>query len=460
MNNFDEQIKDLEFEKEQNEMWHEDDDKLENVDQNAKIHYHPETPNIESLYLDYKSNDLILQPDYQRRFVWDKKKASNLIESILLNMPIPPIFISEENGKREVIDGQQRLASIFHFLDNTFISQTGELTTGFKLSKLRVLENLSGKKFAELDEIMQKTIKKRPLSVIVIEANTNKDIKFEMFNRLNSNITKLNNQELRNCLYRGKYNEFIKRLAQNETFKKLVNRPDYEKRMLNEELILFFTFLDMDYHQYRGNMKQLLNNNMDRNRNITDKDLNIKEEKFKKSADLIKTMFKDGEAFRVFGYDEKCGCYRFEKTKINQGLYLILMYWFTMYEKNQVMPYLDILREELLNLQTHNDEFINSITGSGTNNAASVLKKFDIWGNTIKNILGTPRNEPRTFSYELKQKLFEQNPTCSICGNKIHNIDDSEVDHIDCFSKGGFTIPENARLTHRHCNRSRGTKLI
>lgn len=459
MQNLEEQIKDLEIEKEQSEMWDEEDNALNISDKDLKIHSHPETPNVKSLYDDFKDGDLILQPDYQRRFVWDKKKASNLIESILLDIPIPPIFISEENGKREVIDGQQRLASIFHYMDNTFISSSGVQTSGFKLSKLKVLESLSGKKFKELNETQQKAIKKRALSVIVIEANTNKDIKFEMFNRLNSNITKLNNQELRNCLYRGKYNEFIKRLAQNDTFKKLINRPDYEKRMLTEELVLlYFTFLDKDYHQYKGNMKQLLNNNMENNKNITDKNLKDKEEKFKKSIDIIKMMFKDGEAFRIFGYDDKNKYYKFEKTKINQGLYLILMYWFSIYEKNQVMPYLDILREELLNLQTHNEDFVLSLTGSGTNNVSSILKKFDIWGNTVKNILDYPHSEPRIFSYQLKEQLFNENNTCSICGNKIHNIDDCEIDHIECFSKGGLTIAENARLTHRYCNRHRATK--
>ena len=189
-----------------------------------------------------------------------------------------------------------------------------------------------------------------------------------------------------------------------------------------------------------------------------EEEIKYKEEKFKKSIDIIKLMFKDGEAFRVFGYDEKNKCYSFEKTKINQGLYLILMYWFTMYEKNQIMPYLDILREELLNLQTHNDNFVFSLTGSGTNNASSVLTKFDIWGDSIKKILGYPHNQPRTFSYSLKEQLFNANKTCSICGNKIHNIDDCEVDHIECFSKGGLTVRENARLTHRYCNRHRATK--
>lgn len=63
-------------------------------------------------------------------------------------------------------------------------------------------------------------------------------------------------------------------------------------------------------------------------------------------------------------------------------------------------------------------------------------------------------------SYALKERLFNENNICSICNNKVHNIDDSEVDHKECYSKGGLAISENARLTHRHCNRSRGTKNL
>lgn len=459
MNNLsDKQIQELEFETELEEIeGAETEEEVQeglNLDlEKAAIVAERKDFTISSLCEKYHKGRLVLQPDYQRRFVWDQKKASNLIESLLLNIPVPPIFVADNNGKWEVIDGQQRLVSIFGFLDNKFKDKE------FKLSSLQILSKLSRKSYAELPENVQDQLTDKDLSVVLIRETSDKNVKFEMFNRLNTNITKLNNQELRNCLYRGVYNNFIKEMAQNETFKKLINRPEYETRMLTEELVLsFFVFLDMDYRQYKGGMKRLLNANMEKNQNIPLKLLKDKEEKFKKSVDIIKAMFRDGEAFRVFSYDEKNKRYRFEKTKINQGLYLILMYWFSIYSKEQIIPYLDVLREELLNLQVHNDEFRNALTGSGTNNAANVIKKFDIWGESVRNIIGYPRQEPRCFSYALKEDLFKENSTCALCKNKIHNVDDSEVDHICCYSKGGQTIPENARLVHRYCNRHRGNK--
>lgn len=415
---------------------------------------------IESLKNKRDRNQLILQPEYQRKYVWEKSKASNLIGSILLNIPIPPIFISNENDRWEVIDGQQRLTSIFNYIEDKFPNKNSSGYSDFRLTNLKGLpKEFSNKKFKDLPQKYQNYILSKEIPVIVIEGSTNKEIKFEMFKRLNTGMTKLNNQELRNCLYRGPYNDFIKRMAKYEPFRKIINMPKYENKMIYEELILsYFTFLDMNYQLYKGGLIKLMNKNMEKNRYIDEKYLKEKEDKFKKSVDIIKMMFEDGQAFRIFGFDKKTNTYAFSNTKINQGLFLILMYWFSIYEKNQIIPYIDILREELLNLQIHNDGFIDSLTGGGTNSSEKVMRKFDIWGKTVKDILDLPKNEPRLFSYELKQQLFNENPTCAICGNKIHNIDDADVDHIICYSKGGATIPENARLTHRYCNQQRGNR--
>ena len=104
----------------------------------------------------------------------------------------------------------------------------------------------------------------------------------------------------------------------------------------------------------------------------------------------------------------------------------------------------------------HNDEFRDTLIGSGTNSRTKTIKKFEIWRDTLKGIIGYPINEPRSFSYKLKFELFEQDKTCKICNQRINNVDDSEVDHIECYWKGGKTIPENAQLVHRTCNRIKG----
>ena len=116
-----------------------------------------------------------------------------------------------------------------------------------------------------------------------------------------------------------------------------------------------------------------------------------------------------------------------------------------------------MIREELLNLEVHNEEFKDSLVGSGTNSRGKTIKKIKIWKETLDGVLGYTSKEKRAFLYELKEKLFKENPTCKICENRVNSIDDSEVDHIKCYWKGGKTIPENAQLTHRYCNRKKGS---
>jgi hypothetical protein len=146
------------------------------------------------------------------------------------------------------------------------------------------------------------------------------------------------------------------------------------------------------------------------------------------------------------------GCY---ERKMNKGLFDIIMFGFTMYDENQIIPNSDAIREELLWMMTHEEDFINAISGSGTDSKEKTLTRFDKWLSALKEIVGIPVNEPRTFSYQYKKQLWESNTTCARCGQRIQITDDAEVDHVEQYWRGGKTIPSNARLTHRYCNRSR-----
>ena len=132
------------------------------------------------------------------------------------------------------------------------------------------------------------------------------------------------------------------------------------------------------------------------------------------------------------------------------------MFGFTRYEKNEIVPKADAIREELLWLMTHDDVFINSIGGSGTDAKIKTEQKFEIWLEHLKNLLGTSKKEPRSFSSSIKQSLFENDSSCKYCDQKIMDVDDAEVDHDEHYWRGGKTIPSNARLLHRYCNRKRG----
>jgi len=423
-----------------------------NAGVSKKIKSQATTPTIQSLYQEWKDGDLVISPSFQRNYVWNSKKASNLIESILLNIPLPIIFTASTDGKEEVIDGQQRLTSIFSFIDGWF--PDGKK---FNLSRnLKILaDEVGGKSFATIEKSFQKNLKKYPLFMVSISEDSQEEVKFEMFERLNTNITSLNAQELRNCLYRGGYNDLLKILAKDKDFQFILDKPTYKKRMQDVELVLMFcAFHNTNPDLYKKSLSQMLNDEMRDGKVLTDEKKNILEKQFKKSVQLVKHVWGD-KAFNIYSIDENTKRLIRSKT-FNQGLFQILTHWFIPYEKHQVTPYSDLIKEELINLQIHNQIFRDTLTGSGTNSPNKIKLKFDIWGKALKGILKYPKNEPRGFSFSLKTKLWEEDSTCKICGQQISTIEDSEVDHIVCYWEGGKTIPENARLTHRFCNRSRG----
>lgn len=410
-------------------------------------------PSINELYHRFLDGDLILQPEFQRYYVWDDKKASRLVESVLLKVPLPIIYLSEEDdGKLVVIDGQQRLISLFRFfaplsIGNQQISQ-------LRLTGLTVITELKRKTFSELPKDLQRHYKNYPLKVIVIEKESHPDVKFEIFERLNTGAVKLNDQELRNCIYRGRYNDLLKRLSQNKDFLFLLGLREPDKRMRDRELILrFFAFYHNTYLNYKPPMKRFLNREMEKHRNLDESEERELIEVFKKCVELTKIVF--GEyAFRRFVIgDEKDPNGRWEK-KVNKALFDVVMYGFSRYEKRQIIPHADRIREALIWLMTHNNDFLDCILYT-TDKKEKVEKRFKIWLETLEKIVGLPVTEPRAFSSFYKKQLWESNPYCAICGQEIKILDDAEVDHIEEYIFGGKTLPTNARLVHRYCNRAR-----
>jgi hypothetical protein len=409
-------------------------------------------PQIDSLYGKFKRGRLIVQPDFQRHFVWDTKKASRLIESALLSIPIPIVYISEEPDNKEyVIDGQQRLTSFFSFLDGKFPDGSD-----FRLTGLNVFRELNGKKYDALTEKLQDTIRYFSMRTVTFKRDSDPDLKFEIFERLNTGSVQLNDQELRNCIYRGPFNNFLRQLSQDTDFTFLLGLKKPDSRMKDIELVLrFASFHHETYLNYKSPMRNFLNREAEKYRQISDDDARELKTAFKNACQVTRSMFGE-HAFKRFyrGADERRPSGYWEPKKFNASLYDILMYTFAREDKNVLYRHLDSIREALISLMTENQEFIDAIELS-TSSVQAVRKRFDIWRSTLEKIIGIETTEPRCFTRQLKESLFAANDTCAICGQKIADVDDSAVDHIQQYWTGGRTIPENARLTHRFCNWSR-----
>ena len=214
-----------------------------------------------------KRGKLILQPDFQRQYVWDRKKASRLVESVLLRVPLPIIYLSEQPDNKEyVIDGQQRLTSLFSFIDGYFPNKEP-----FKLTCLTAYKELNKKGFPEIGEELQDRIQSYALRTVTLLKQSNADLKFEIFERLNTGSEPLKDMELRNCVYRGSYITLLKKLAEEPDFRALLGMTVPDKRMRDVELVLrFASFFHATYLKYVPPMKRFYNHDMERWKEISD----------------------------------------------------------------------------------------------------------------------------------------------------------------------------------------------
>ena len=196
-------------------------------------------------------------PEIQREYIWDNGRASRLIESLILNIPIPPVYFSEtKDAKFEVIDGHQRVRSVARYIGNEFA-----------LSGLRVLDEFRGVRYFQLPAREQRFLKSRSLRAVVISHESHQSMKFEVFERLNTGGISLNAQELRNSIYRGTFNRELKSLAKNSNFRQCIGTSAPRRRMVDEELILRFFALREFLPEYRPPLKRKLNDYMDENKN-------------------------------------------------------------------------------------------------------------------------------------------------------------------------------------------------
>jgi hypothetical protein len=345
------------------------------------------------------------------------------------------------------------LTAFFSFID-------GKLPDGkeFKLFGLKSNKELNGKGFKELSIADQRKISRCQIRVITFKKDSDPDLQFEIFERLNSGSVKLNEQELRNCVYRGTFNNLIKELAEKKEFREILGLKDPAKKMKDRELVLrFSTFFFNGYQNYGSPVKKWLNKTMETHKDIKEANAKSLRDAFDKSIKVIKSLFGENAFKRFFKGDETNKNGKWERRQFNVALFEVLMDSFAREDKNNVFQNLDAIRESWIELMTEDDEFISSIERA-TNNKNNVETRFRKWNERIRLILGVGIKGPRCFSHKLKEELFNKDATCAICGNKIQDIDDAAVDHVKQYWMGGKTIPENARLTHRYCNNARARK--
>lgn len=216
----------------------------------------PYDPPVKSLVQEIKDGELDVRPSFQRYGTWDDTRKSKLIESVLLNIPIPTLFFAEDDDKSKVVvDGQQRLTALREYLENRYA-----------LIGLEVLAGLNEKRFDDLTERQQKIIRNRTLRCLVISARSDSEIRFQVFERLNTGGIPLNAQEVRHCVYRGPFNDLLHKIVRWSVLQELLGLPSFHPRMNDCELVLRFFAVRESLPTYTPPMKTLLNEYMRRHR--------------------------------------------------------------------------------------------------------------------------------------------------------------------------------------------------
>ena len=209
----------------------------------------------------------IIVPSFQRKYVWDQKRASQLIESMLLGLPVPQIFLYREREKQDllVIDGQQRLRSINAYLRGTF-------DDGKPFALKSVLGQWEGKSYKTLSEEDRRRLKNYVLRATIFEQvdPTDDSSIYEIFERLNTGGMSLNQQEIRNCVIRGDINQFMDELNRDLSWRKLIGRQKIDSRMKDVEMILRFLSLNFGWETYKRPMKDYLNEFMSANEKMSE----------------------------------------------------------------------------------------------------------------------------------------------------------------------------------------------
>lgn len=246
--------------------------------------------------------DLILNPEYQRNYRWDDEKASRFIESLILNIPVPVIYLSEEADTRlTVIDGQQRLASLLRFskpdeLDPLFNSIPLQPLT---LTGLRVRSDLNAKSIRELSQEDRSSLYKRHIRCMVILNESDPMLKFEVFERLNTGSVELTDQEVRNCVQNGPFNNLLLEAAENPKYQELIALPKKsQSNMKDAELVLrFFAYRELS-KDYNDSYTEYLNEYMDEHRKISTTRRKELLTLFNKTVDLVYHILGPRIAFR------------------------------------------------------------------------------------------------------------------------------------------------------------------
>lgn len=424
-----------------------DDEGILGVSGDRKVVLEKADRSLSELHRWYKNGRIIVDPEWQRNYVWDRIRASKLIESFLIDIPVPVIYMAKNSQKYEVIDGLQRLTSVFKYFDNEY-----------PLKGIEIITELNGKTFREIDSYYQSKLEDSVLRSFELSSG-NSDMHFIVFERINTGSVKLNDMEIRNCLFRGPLNNLLKELSTNNDFVSALSQRGHKDRMQDRALVLrFLAFYERTHHKCDKGLKKFLNEFLETYRFASADKIEEYRKIFSKCMKASLTVF-GNSAFRLKSDIAKPGSKSAGEwsTRPNAAIFQVISTSFHRYDLSAITRYADAIYEEYLDLINSDALWVDRVRRA-TGEATRLQYTFDAWNKRLDEVMSNvcSSNEKRLFSRQLKREMFEANRTCALCGQQIALIDDAVLDHDVRYWQGGKTVPENANLTHRHCNLKKG----
>lgn len=329
-----------------------------------------ETRTVHDVLRRIEKGSFIMDPDFQRDFIWQEDKQCKLIESVMMRIPLPVFYLAEnKKGQMIVVDGLQRLSTFRRFVNNEL-----------KL-KLPHQSELNNKYFYELPPKLQNRVEDCSLVLYVIDAKVPARALLDIFERVNGGVP-LTRQQMRNCLFSGEATRFLRDESSTEAFLKATGRSLNSKTMRDRELInRFCAFRLLDVYQYRGDMDDFLAKALNKMNELSRREIDSLRADFRKS--MINNYCVYGKhAFRKH-YSQLDG-----RSVINASLWDVMSTGLSLYSETLVEANKSKLQNKLYDLFESNS-FSDSIS-LGTNQVLKVKTRFEIVNKMLKETLGDP----------------------------------------------------------------------
>jgi len=317
---------------------------------------------FESLVSRVKDGKLTLDPDFQRRYKWDKNghaRGSKFIESCLMRIPLPACYFAEDqDGRQLVIDGVQRITTICKFFDNEF-----------PLEGLSVFSELNGKTFSEIGNYKNE-LESTTIRCVILRKENPQELIREIFARLNQGSVILSSQEIRHAIFPGLLDSLLQELASLGEIRKFKIGDASQKikdAREDEELVLRFFAMDSPLNDYDDNLSHYMDKYMEQNQNIDKIKVEQLKLKFEKALNNCVSIFKEN----VFINPAK------RRARQSIAFYDLLMWSFSQYTNDTLLRKRDIILRALQEI-CETSEFNRTLAGR-LQSKSSILKRRKLW---------------------------------------------------------------------------------